>query len=49
MKKPKPERKAIREQKYERKLAVNASFTDVLKASAFAANKKTVKKVKKSK
>jgi hypothetical protein len=44
MKKTKPARKALRELKHEKKLAANASFQDVLKASASHANKVGAKK-----
>ena len=48
MKKTKPARKALRELKHEKKLAADASFLDVLKASAAHA-KKIAKKGKKGK
>jgi len=48
MKKTKPARKALRELKYEKKLVANATFGDVLKASAAHA-KKIAKKGKKGK
>ena len=49
MKKTKPARKALRELKHEKKLAADASFGDVLKASAAHANKVAAKKGKKGK
>ena len=44
MKKPKAERRKIRAKKHEQKTATNATFSDVLKASAEHARKVAKKK-----